>query len=60
MVAANMWGPFFVLVAYLACKIVLVCILYSAVQLCMVSKRRILAADVTKVARVIDTTTFGG
>jgi len=43
----------------LACKIVLVCISYSAVQLYTVSKRSILAADITKVVTVIDTTTFG-
>jgi len=59
-VAANMWGQFFILVAYLACKIVLVCISHSAVQLYTVSKRIILAAVVTKVVRVFDTTTFGG
>ena len=32
-VAADMWGLFFILVAYLASKVVLVCMSYSAVQL---------------------------
>jgi len=59
-VAANVWGPFFILVSYLACKIVVLCISFSAVQLYTVSKRSILAADITKVVRVIDATTFGG
>jgi len=60
MVAANTWGSFFILVAYLACKIVLVCISFSAVQLYTMSKRSILAADLSKVVSVIDTTTLGG
>jgi len=42
-----MWGPFFILVAYLTCKIVLVC------------GEQEEYADITKVVRVIDTTTFG-
>jgi len=40
-------------------KIVLACISYSAVQLYTVIKKSILAADITKVVRVIDTTIFG-
>jgi len=38
---------------------VLACISYSAVQLYTVIKKSILAADITKVVRVIDTTIFG-
>jgi len=58
MLAADMWVPFFVLVASMACKILLVCISYSAVQLYTVGKRPILAADMTKVVRVIDTRAY--